>query len=203
MESTELELSPVSVLEKDVADAVAELEMNPTTAVTATPSAEVVEADANVALVDVASAHARDETDQPALELSDPELSPVSALEKQLADAMAELEMTRAAVAPTPAAVADVTESATDAASSLGNDGAVVGATKTRGGAPAAVLERHAAPHLQSQPLFPIGARVSVPTVGYVGCVVEGVVSTAEGYLYTLRARGIPTLEGVSEVLLK
>ena len=198
LESTELELSAANVLEKDPANVVAELEMNRATAVTATPSAVAVDADESVAetgadeasyppatLAAASSAsvagalleHARDETNQPALGASEPELSPVSALEKQLADAMAELELTRAAATPA----------------------AVVGAAES----PTAALEWCGAPHLERQPRFSIGARVSVPTVGYVGCVVEGVVSSAEGYLYTLRARGIPTLEGVSEALLK
>ena len=198
LESTELELSAANVLEKDPANVVAELEMNRATAVTATPSAVAVDADESVAetgadeasyppatLAAASSAsvagalleHARDETNQPALGASEPELSPVSALEKQLADAMAELELTRAAATPA----------------------AVVGAAES----PTAALEWCGAPHLERQPRFSIGARVSVPTVGYVGCVVEGVVSSAEGYLYTLQARGIPTLEGVSEALLK
>ena len=84
----------------------------------------------------------------------------------------------------TPAAASDVATSVTTFGSALGqNNGAK--------------------PVPEPEPRFPIGARVSMPTVGYVGCVVESVVSTPDGYLYTLQAHGIPKLEAVSEDLLK
>jgi hypothetical protein len=146
--------------------------------------------------IDVAattSEHAPDEAGI-AWTLKEAELSPLSALEKQLADAIAEMERDQAAVVATPAAAAGAAmliESATNAASALENDD-----VKPE-------LEHPDALGSETQPRFPIGARVSIPTVGYVGCVVEGVASTPEGYLYTLRARGIPRLEAVSEDLLK
>jgi hypothetical protein len=55
------------------------------------------------------------------------------------------------------------------------------------------------APLQATLPRFSVGARVSAPSVGFVGCVVEGVVGTDEGYVYTLHAAGVPPIEGVRE----
>ena len=58
------------------------------------------------------------------LKLDEAELTPVSALEKQLADAVAEMEKDQAAVTTTPVAASDVAISVITVASALGKTNA-------------------------------------------------------------------------------